>query len=304
MKLSLDDALWIDKINKIALDIRKLAFEQLMRHNGGYFSQVCSSAELLACLYDRILRLSPAEQGFLPKAFTTAPSPQNPLSEQGKEVYGYHAPYLDRLIISPAHYALAQYCALVATQRLDQQALQLYMQDGSSMEILGAPHCPGFELNSQSPLMALSQAIGICIGRKLKKENGRVWVLCHGEEFEHALGWEILRFLKQMPLNNLVLLVDQRGEDGDGLKLWKKSIEALNWESHAFDGQDPMAFHEASTHYPTASPLFLFAQTHPAAGVPYLAVANLPMDYLSFKNPIEKINFEAAVRASLYQPIS
>jgi transketolase len=301
MKLSLDDALWVDKIHQIALEIRKLAFEQLMKHNGGYFSQVCSSAELLACLYDKILRLSQDDQSLLPKSFTTAPSPQNPLSEQGKEVHGYAAPYLDRFLISPSQYALAEYCALVAMKRLDPLAMNLYMQDGSSMEILGAPHCPGFELHSQTPLMALSNAIGICIGRKIKKENGRVWVLCHAKEFDHALGWEILQFLKQMPLNNLVILIDQRGVEAEGLKLWQNTIQDLKWESHSFDGQDPMAFHQASEHYPKSSPLFLLAQTHPAAGIPYLAVANLPLDYLRFKNPIEKINFEAAVRATLYQ---
>jgi transketolase len=301
MSLNQDED-WVSRVKASALGMRKKAFEQVMKHQGGYFSQVCSSAELLATLYLKILNLSDCDADVLPKAFMGAPSPQRPMSDQGKSYHGYTAPYLDRLIISPSYYALAEYCALIETGRLDEQTLDLYLQDGSSMEILGAPHCPGFELNAQTPLMGLSNAIGICIGRKLKRENGRVWVLCDEKEFASGLAFEILLFLKQMPLNNLVVLIDQRQSESEALKIWKDQVEKYHWTSSTFDAQDPLAFEKASLQFPKDSPLFLYADSHPAGGIPYLAVANLPLNYLRFKNPIERMNFEAALRAFLYQP--
>ena len=55
MNLNQDED-WVSRVKASALGMRKKAFEQVMKHQGGYFSQVCSSAELLATLYLKILR--------------------------------------------------------------------------------------------------------------------------------------------------------------------------------------------------------------------------------------------------------
>ena len=103
-------------------------------------SQACSSAETLATLYLRSLRLGPSVCPSIPGPFRGSPGPG--LETRSGEGHNGDptAPHLDRLIFSPVHYAVVLYSLLVEIGRLDVKAFESYNKDGSTVELIGAEH--------------------------------------------------------------------------------------------------------------------------------------------------------------------
>jgi len=150
---------------QIAQGIRQRVLAHVLANNGGYLSQACSSAELLASLYGNVLNLAPTDGPLHPADFDAVPGPEAPRISGGI-FHGEPGPDLDRLIISPAHYALVVYAALIEAGRLDEAALDQFNKDGSTVEMIGAEHSPGFETTTGSLAQALSTAGGIALGRR------------------------------------------------------------------------------------------------------------------------------------------
>ena len=63
---------WHDDARRVARGIRRRVLEHVIRNRGGYLSQACSTAEILATLYVRVLKLAPAE-ALLPGPFPGVP---------------------------------------------------------------------------------------------------------------------------------------------------------------------------------------------------------------------------------------
>ena len=103
----------------LAAAIRRQVFEHTIRHNGGYLSQACSAAEILATMYGEVLQLGPSVAPAVPRPFAGTPSADNPHSFTGAGYHGAFEPDKDRFFISPAHYALVVYSALVVLGRQD-----------------------------------------------------------------------------------------------------------------------------------------------------------------------------------------
>ncbi len=79
--------MWQAEVKKVALNIRRRVFEHAMKNNGGYLSQVCSSADLLATFYLKILNIDPSIAPPIPRPFAGPPGANNPDSFTGA---GYH----------------------------------------------------------------------------------------------------------------------------------------------------------------------------------------------------------------------
>lgn len=295
--------MWIDEVNSAALSIRRRAFEQTVKRQGGYLSQVCSSAELLCTLYLKTIRLEESEAPASPRPFPGLPSPRRPRTQLGLTYHGPQAPHLDRFIISPASYSLASFCTLAQLGRLDGKSIDQYGQDGSSLDMWPAPYSPGFELHTGRPAQGLSFAAGIALGRKLKGENGRVWVLLDSSELQSGEAWEALHLLRSKPLTNLVIVINDprfNEEPDPWVSSWLGGCQ--NWQIQEVNGHDPAEIDQGCQVYQHEGPLVIHARTHPCQGMVYLSLAGLPLDFVRFKNSRERMNFESAVRAELYKP--
>jgi transketolase len=294
--------MWTEQVKDIALGIRRRAFEHTVRAHGGYLSQACSLAELLATLYVKVLQIEESEAPLIPKPFPGLPSARHPRARLGADYHGPTAPHLDRLIISASSYSLAVYSALTQTGRLDGKATDLYRQDAGSLDLWGAPYSPGMELHSGVPGSGLAVATGIAMGRKLRGENGRVWVLIDADELRSGLAWETLQLLKHKPLTNLTLLINHHYYDESAG--WAEGFYRAcdPWEVHEVNGHEPMELYAASQIYVHEGPLIIRANTHPCQGMVYLSLAGLPLDFVRFKTSRDRMNFEGAVRSELYKP--
>lgn len=281
----------------MAAGIRRRVLAHVLANNGGYLSQACSSAELLAALYASVLKLAPTDGPLHPPAFEAVPGPDAPRASGGV-FHGEPGPDLDRLIISPAHYALVVYAALIEAGRLDEAALDQFNKDGSTVEMIGAEHSPGFETTTGSLAQALSTAGGIALGRRLKNETGRTFVFMSDGEFQEGQTWEAIQALAFYRLDTVRVVVDVNRAQCDGPMDSVMTIEPLATKLKAFgasvdsvDGHNIAAL-TSSLERPTGKPHFVLAYTDPARGVPLLNDRRPVLHYLRFTGPEERAEYQ------------
>lgn len=266
-----------EEIQQAANNIRKHVLRLTIERNGCYLSQACSSAELLATMYLKVLNLSESQAPKLPEKFPGTPSKDNMDYIQGADYHGsLKAPY-DRFFISPAHYAAPVYAALIEADRLAEESLEMFNRDGYSMEMIGANHTPGFENAAGTLDQAISVAGGTAHARKLRGEEGRVFVMMSDGEMQEGQLWEAIQAAAFYKLDNLVLLVDVNGQQVEGTTTDVMSIEPLVDRFTAFgakavkvNGHDIEAIEAAAQQGEKDKPLVILCYTDPTQGIPYL----------------------------------
>jgi transketolase len=279
----------------IALGIRRRVFLHTMRHNGGYLSQACSAAESLALLYNEFLHLGAPTLPGMPLPFRGVPSADNPDAFTGAGYHGAFSPDYDRFIVSPAHYALVIYSALIETGRMDENALDHFNRDGSSVEMIGAEHSPGMEVTTGSLAQGLSMAAGIAWARKRKGEQGKVWVYMSDGEFQEGQTWETLAAINYHQIDNLRVIVDVNRQQCDGamssvldLGDLPARVASFGITTHAINGHDLDAFRNAAASTEPGKALMILANTSPYQGMDFLKRRFPRLHYVRFKSPAER----------------
>jgi transketolase len=298
----------VSEIAQMAHGIRERVLAHTLKNNGGYMSQACSAAELLATLYGAILSLDSLDQPLAPSLFSGVPArgDRNILDsskinfETGARFHGEKKPELDRLISSPAHYALVIYAALIESGRLAEDALDFFNKDGSTVEMIGAEHSPGFETTTGSLAQALSQAGGIALGRKLKNESGRTWVFMSDGELQEGQSYEALQAISFYKLNKVRAIVDVNRGQCDGPMESVMSIEpialrvkAFGWDCVSVDGHDIEAIYKAAM-VESGKPRMILCYTDPVRGLPILSEREPVLHYLRFTSDAERAKYQLA----------
>lgn len=267
----------IEEIQQAATNIRKHVLQLTLERNGCYLSQACSSAELLATMYLSVLNITESKAPMIPEAFPGTPSKDNMDYLQGAAYHGdLKAPY-DRFFISPAHYAAPVYSALIEAGRLSPDALEKFNRDGYAMEMIGANHTPGFENAAGTLDQAISTAGGTAHARKLRNEEGTIYVMMSDGEMQEGQLWEAIQAAVFYKLDNLVLLVDVNGQQVEGATSDVMGIEPLDARFEAFgakaikvDGHNIQEIQAAVTQREKDKPLIVLCYTSPTQGIPYL----------------------------------
>ena len=291
---------WEDQARRVAQGIRRRVLEHTIGNNGGYLSQACSAAEILATLYIRVMKLDPSQAPLIPPPFAGVPSAKRPSTRMGAVYNGPTAPDLDRFVLSPAHYALVLYATLIEVGRMAPEGLAQFNKDGSTVEMIGAEHSPGMELTTGSLGQALSQAAGIALARRLRGESGRVWVFMSDGEFQSGQTWEALQALSFYGLDNIGIYVDVNGQQCDGKMVDVMSVEPLRGRLAAFgthclrvDGHDVEALAAPARMPRDGRPLVVLAYTDPCAGIALLRERIPQLHYVRFKNDQERKRYES-----------
>ncbi len=297
-------ATWQTEAARVAAGIRSRVLQHVLANNGGYMSQACSSAELFAALYTRIMRLGPSVAPAVPLPFAGVPSATNSKAFTGAGYNGPKAPDLDRFIFSPAHYALVLYATLIETGRMAPEGLAQFNQDGSTVEMIGAEHSPGCEVTSGSLGQAISQAAGIALARKRRGETGRTWVMLTDGEFQEGQTWEAFEVLSAYKLDRVGVYVDVNGQQCDGRMADVLAIEPIADKLTAFgarvavvDGHDFAALVAPTEVEPDGRPLVVLAYTDPCRGLEPLRARAPKLHYLRFASAEERIPYQQAFEA-------
>ena len=287
------DSSWQDVAKKYAKGIRKRTLELTIERNGCYLSQALSSADILATLYSKVLKLGPSIASDIPPPLKGVPGHGVEFGE-GADYNGPRTPEYDRLLISPAHYAVAIYAALVEAGRMAPEGLKQFNTDGSTVEMIGAEHSPGFELTTGSFGQAISQAGGIALARKLRNEPGRVFVFMSDGELEEGQTWEGVQASCFYKLDNVIVYIDVNGQQVDGYTKDVMNIEPIDARFHGFgatainvDGHDIDALADAVNHKEEGKPLFVLCYTNPAEGMTMLDKRKPHLHFVRFKNDEE-----------------
>jgi transketolase len=290
---------WRSEAGRMARGIRRRVLEHILANNGGYLSQACSSAELFAALYSKIMHLGPSQAPMVPPPFPGVPSQENPHYFTGALYNGPRAPHLDRFYMSPAHYGLVLYAALIEAGRMAPEGLAQFNHDGSTVEMIGAEHSPGMEVTTGSLGQGLSQAMGVALARKLRGETGRTWVLMSDGEFHEGQTWEAMEILQFHKLDRVGIYVDVNGQCCDGkmesvmdMGDLRAKLEAFGARVVVVDGHDLEALAAPALQEPDGRALVVLCMTDPCRGAEPLRRNAPKLHYLRFKNAEEKKRYE------------
>lgn len=302
VKRTPDQPDWQAETRRMAQAIRRRVLEHTLKHNGGYLSQACSAAEILATLYTRVLRLGPSQAPMIPLPFPGVPGPDNPDYFSGALYNGPKAPDLDRFFFSPVHYSLVLYAALIEAGRMAPEGLAQFNQDGSTVEMIGAEHSPGIETTAGSLGQALSVAGGVALARKLRGETGRVWVFMSDGELQEGQTWEAFAALSHYKLDNIGVYFDINGQQCDGVMDTVMTVEPIRERLEAFgarvcevNGHDIEALTAPAQFAADGRPLVILARTDPCHGLDLLRARAPKLHYVRFTGEAEKTQYQQAL---------
>lgn len=291
---------------EVALGIRRRVFEHVIRNNGGYLSQACSSAEQLAWLYNEELRLGEPTLPMIPKPFAGVPSAANPGYHTGAGYNGPATPQYDRLFIAPAHYALVAYATLIEVGRMAPEGLSMFNKDGSSVEMIGAEHSPGMEVHNGTLGIGLSTAGGLAYGRRLKGETGRVFVFMSDGELQEGQTWEAIQACTHHGIDTLHAIMDVNAQQCDGAMSSVMEVGDIVAKLTAFgaavvdiDGHDIEAMRQAVKEPHPGRPLIILARTSPFRGMSLLERRFPRLHYVRFKSETERAEMNLSIAAEL-----
>ncbi len=288
------------RAHSIAAGIRRRVLEHTLKNDGGYLSQACSAAEILGVLYGGAMNLGPVREPLLPRPFAGVPSATNRDYSYGFHFNGPHGRIYDRFILSPTHYSLPLYAALVEAGRMAAVGLDAFNRDGSSVEMIGAEHSPGMELMTGSLGQGLSQGIGMALARRMKGEPGRIWIFMSDGEFQIGMVWEAFQFMSHHKVDNIKILVDMNGQQCDGAVLSVMRLGGLAEKLTTFgaavrsvDGHDIEALSSACATPHKDQPLVVLAATNPCHEISELRLNGGKLHYIRIKNEVEAARYRA-----------
>ena len=295
---------WQDEILTAADGIRRRVMEHTIKNNGGYLSQACSSAEIFATLYLRVLNIGEVKRPLVPGRFPGVPGPGNTGYFTGAAYNGPKSEAYDRFFLSPSQYSLVLYAALIEVGRMAPKGLDQFNKDGGVVEMIGAEHSPGMEIMTGSLGQGISQAAGIAMARKLKGETGRVILFMSDGECQSGQFWEAVQAMAYHKLDNMLAYVDINGYQCDGkvetvmqTEPMDKRLEAFGAKVFRIDGHDVAALAALGQLKPDGRPTFILCDTDACRGIDILQERIPKMHYVRFNSAEEKDKYEQALKS-------
>jgi len=200
----------LSKLEEYSEEVRRDIFKMITGIGGGHFGGAYSCVEILITIYMEVLTNK------------------------------------DKFILSKAHASATLYSVLSKKKIIDKNLLSTYGKDGSCLGVHAESHLtPGVEFSCGSLGHGLSFSAGLALGKKLKKEAGRIFVLIGDGESQEGSVWEAAMFSSQHNLDNLIAIVDYnkiqsmgRLEDIISLEPFTKKWESFGWNVFEADGHD------------------------------------------------------------------
>ena len=234
------------------------------------------------------------------------PSAKNKTYHTGAGYNGPAEPMYDRLFIAPAHYALVAYATLIEVGRMAPEGLEMFNQDGSSVEMIGAEHSPGMEVHNGTLGIGLSTAAGLAFGRKRRKEKGKVWVFMSDGEVQEGQTWEAVQACAHHGIDNVCAIMDVNRQQCDGAMDSVMEVRDIAEKLRCFgaavveiDGHDIKAMKQAAREPHKGQPLIILANTSPFQGMSFLERRFPRLHYVRFKSEEERAEMNVAIAEEL-----
>jgi len=213
------DTATIQKLERLALQLRFDLLEMMGVGKAGHLGGSSSIAEIVACLYFHAMRYNPA----------------NPKD-----------PERDRFLLSKGHCVLTQYAALVELGVIPREELKKTKTLDCCLQ--GHPdmdRTPGIEAVTGSLGMGLSIALGMALGLRLDGRSNRVYVIMGDGELSEGQIWEAAMAAAAYKADNITGIVDfnhiqATGPTKDILNIpdIAKKWKAFGWEVLKINGHN------------------------------------------------------------------
>ncbi len=258
----------VEKLEKIAKDIRKNIFKTICNGGGGHIPASLSIVDILAVLYYHILKIDPKKPD---------------------------VPARDRFILSKGHACVALYAVLADRGFFAKEHLDTFGRRGS---ILGGHpdmhKVPGIEASTGALGHGFPFGVGVAFAGKMDKKDYRVFVLVGDGECQEGSVWEAALFASQHKLDNLTVIVDynklqamDRLDKIISLEPLADKWKAFGWEVREVDGHDIPKLRDVFSGVPFVSgkPNLIIAHTIKGKGVSFME--NVPIWHFRLPNEEE-----------------
>ena len=178
-----------------------------------------STLDALWVLYDRVLRVDPADPDWEER---------------------------DRFILSKGHGPVAYYAILAAKGFFPRQWMDGFMRhDGRLGSHPDRLLVPGVEASTGSLGHGLPMAVGVALGLRAKGSSGRTVVLCGDAELNEGTNWEAILLAPHLRLGALTLLVIDNHSSSIPTGSWEDRLGSFGWPTRVVDGHDQAALETA-----------------------------------------------------------
>ena len=242
----------LEEVRRRGKLIRAQAVKMVHRSRASHLGSCLSIADILACLYWRVLRIDPANPSW---------------------------PERDRLILSKGHAAAILYAALAERGFFPTAELESYCQNESRLTGHVTSGVPGVELSSGSLGHGLPVGCGMALAAKREGLSFRTFVLLSDGELDEGSNWESFLFAPQHGLDNLTAIVDYnkiqsfgRTRDILDLEPLADKLRAFRWAVREVDGHDYQQLAKTFDALPfeTGKPSVIIAHTVKGKGVSFM----------------------------------
>ena len=227
----------------------------LIRQAGlGHYSSTFSSAEIIAALYYRALRLRPEEPRWADR---------------------------DRFLLGKGHVATGLWPVLADLGFYPQDWLRQFGKVGSPLnDHPNMKLAHGIDFSSGSLGHNLSVGVGMALGARLTDRDYRTFVLTGDGELQEGQVWEAAMAASHSKLGNLVAIVDANGFSGAGptsqainIEPLGQRFEAFGWTVREIDGNDIPVVRSTLDELPDPAgeaPIVIIARTRKGHGVEFM----------------------------------
>ena len=232
-----------DQYSKIAKESRIKCLELVFKAQTSHIGSLFSCADILAVLFEKI--------------------------DLNK----------DRFILSAGWKACMLYFHLWRKGRITEEELNSYCQEGSKFIGLVEPmNRWGLRFAGGSMGYGLPAAVGFALSKKLKGEEGKVYVLMSDGEMQCGTTWESALIAAHHKLDNLVVIVDDNKFQAMGKteEILNSEFPYVGWVRSSVDGHNYIDL-ETILSGPTAKgkPGLIIAHTIKGKGVSFMENDNL-----------------------------
>lgn len=211
----------------------------------------------------------------------------------------------DYLVLSKGHGVMAQYACMLELGWLNDEDIQGYFKDGSSLMGLSDSRVPGLEVTSGSLGHGFSVGVGIAMGLKRMDSDQKVYAIVGDGELNEGSIWEGSMVAAHHGMDNLMMIIDKNGFQAMGgtedvLALGDLSAKfcSFGFETLEVDGHDEKALDAAIYQLwnsGSGKPKALIAKTVKGKGVPFMEANNLwhytRLDAQTFSEAIDSLEF-------------
>jgi transketolase len=243
-----------EQLKEIARELRIESLRMIHAAGSGHPGGSLSSAEIVSCLYFRILRHQPGK-------------PDDPSR--------------DRFVLSKGHCVPVIYAALARAGSIPREELATLRRLGSRLQ--GHPdrvRLPYMEAATGSLGQGLSVSVGMALAERLDKQNSyRVFCLLGDGELQAGQNWEAAMAASKFQLSGLCAIVDCNRVQLDGhvgsileIEPLASKFEAFGWNVLDVDGHSVDALLDAfaESRLEKQRPTVILARTVKGKGVSFM----------------------------------